>query len=81
VLLLLAALAAGASAGAEALYYHLKVGADFMRVLATHWSFGIGVRPAWAAAGAGLAVAIGAALRPLWTRPSSVGRRAVGAAR
>jgi sulfoxide reductase heme-binding subunit YedZ len=81
VLLLLAALAAGASAGAEALYYHLKVGADFMRVLATNWSFGIGVRPAWAAAGAGLAVAIGAALRPLWTRPSSVGRRAVGAAR
>ena len=80
-LLLLAALAAGASAGAEALYYHLKVGVDFTRVLATNWSLGIGVRPAWVAGGAGLAVAIGAALRPLWTRPSAVGRRAIGAAR
>jgi sulfoxide reductase heme-binding subunit YedZ len=78
ILALLAVVAASASAGAEALYYHLKVGVDLTRVLATNWSVGIGLRPAWVVGGAGLAVAIGAAFRPLWTRQSSGPRRAIG---
>jgi hypothetical protein len=80
VLVLLAMVAAAASAGAEAIYYHLKVGVDLMRVLATNWAWGIGLRPAWVVAAAGLAVALAAALRPLWNRPSSASRRAVRAA-
>jgi sulfoxide reductase heme-binding subunit YedZ len=78
VLILMAALSAAAAAGAEALYYHLKTGVDLTRVLATNWSVGIGLRPAWVVGGVGLAVAVGAALRPLWNRPSSHPRRAVG---
>jgi sulfoxide reductase heme-binding subunit YedZ len=80
VLVLLAMAAAAASAGAEALYYHLKVGVDLTRVLAANWSVGIGLRPAWVVGGAGLAVAIGAAFRPLWTGHSSGRRRTVGEA-
>lgn len=80
VLVLLAVVAAAASAGAEAIYYHLKVGVDLMRVLATNWSWGIGLRPAWVVGGAGLAVALAAALRPLWNRPGAASRRAVRAA-
>jgi len=80
VLVLLALVAAAVSAGAEAIYYHLKVGVDLTRVLATNWSWGIGLRPAWVVGAAGLAVALGAALRPLWNRPSPAARRAVGTA-
>ncbi|HEY1382033.1 MAG TPA: protein-methionine-sulfoxide reductase heme-binding subunit MsrQ [Dongiaceae bacterium] len=80
MLVLLAMVAATASAGAEAIYYHLKVGVDVARVLATNWSWGIGFRPAWLVAAAGLAIALGAALRPFWNRPSSASRRAVRAA-
>lgn len=80
VLLLLAALSAATTAGAEALYYHLKNGVDVMRVLATNWSMGIGVRPSWIVGAAGIAVALGAALRPLWAQPSG-GRRQSAAAR
>jgi sulfoxide reductase heme-binding subunit YedZ len=80
VLVLLAAAAATISAGAEALYYHLKIGADLMRVLATNWMFSIGLRPSWIVAGAGLAVALGAAFRPLWTRQPPRPQRAIGAA-
>ena len=79
ILVLLAAVAAGATAGAEALYYHLKVGVDLTRVLATNWMAGIGLRPAWVVGGAGLAVAAGAALRPLWTNHSRGQRRTVAA--
>lgn len=68
VLVLLAAVSAAAAAGAEALYYHLKSGIDVMRVLATNWSMGIRVRPSWIVGGIGLAVAFGAALRPLWVQ-------------
>ena len=75
-LVLLAAVSAAATAGTEALYYHLKSGVDVMRVLAANWSLGIGVRPSWIVGGAGAAVALGAALRPLWTRPSGGGRTA-----
>jgi sulfoxide reductase heme-binding subunit YedZ len=75
LLILLAAAAAAASAGAEALYYHLKTGVELTRVLATNWSFGIGLRPAWVVAGAGLAVAAGAAFRPLWSKHSGGQRR------
>jgi sulfoxide reductase heme-binding subunit YedZ len=81
VLLALAAVAAAASAMAEAIYYHLKVGVDLTRVLATNWAWGIGLRPAWVVGASGLAVALGAAFRPLWNRPTSAPRRAVGAAR
>jgi len=79
VLVALAAVSAAATAGAEALYYHLKNGVDLMRVLATNWSLGIGVRPSWIVGAAGLAVALGTALRPLWARPSGGGRRAAAA--
>ena len=79
VLILLAMVSATATAEAEALYYHLKNGVDVMRVLAVNWSLGIGVRPSWIVGAAGLAVALGAALRPLWARPSGGGRRAAAA--
>lgn len=80
MLVLLAIVSAAASAGAEALYYHLKIGVDLTRVLATNWSFGIGLRPAWVVGGAGLAVALGAAFRPLWSRQPSGRPRTVGKA-
>jgi len=70
ILVLLAVAAAGASAGAEAFYYHFKTGVDLSRVLATNWSLGIGLRPAWVVGAAGLAVPLLAAFRPLWTRHS-----------
>jgi sulfoxide reductase heme-binding subunit YedZ len=79
VLVALAAVAAAATASAEALYYQLKVGVDLTRVLATNWSIGIGARPAWVVGGAGLAVALGAALRPLWSRHSGGQRRTAAA--
>lgn len=79
VLVLLAAISAAGSAGAEALYYHLKTGVDLSRILATNWMTGIGVRPAWVVAGAGLAVALGAALRPLWNQHSGSRRQAAAA--
>ena len=79
LLILLAAAAAAASAGAEALYYHLKTGVELTRVLATNWSLGIGLRPAWVVGGAGLAVAAGAAFRPLWSKHSGGQRRTVTA--
>ena len=75
----LAVISAAATAGAEALYYHLKNGVDLMRVLATNWSMAIGVRPSWIVGATGVAVALGAALRPLWARPSGGGRRAAAA--
>ncbi len=80
VLILLAAVGAAASAGAEALYYHLKTGVDMTRVLATNFAFGIGLRPAWVVGGAGLAVTVGAALRPLWAKPRPAARRTIGEA-
>ena len=79
VLVLLAAISAAGSAGAEALYYHLKTGVDLSRILATNWMTGNGVRPAWVVAGAGLAVALGAALRPLWNQHSGSRRQAAAA--
>lgn len=79
LLVLLALVAAAGSAGAEALYYHLKVGADPARVLATNWMIGIGLRPAWVVGGAGLAVALAAALRPLWAKQAGGQRRAAAA--
>jgi methionine sulfoxide reductase heme-binding subunit len=79
VLMLLAAISAAASAGAEALYYHLKIGVDLTRVLAANWMAGIGLRPAWVVGAAGLAVALAAALRPLWNRHSGGRRQAATA--
>jgi hypothetical protein len=79
VLILLAMISATATAGAEALYYHLKNGVDVMRVLAINWSMGISVRPSWIVGASGLGVALGAALRPLWARPSG-GRQRPAAA-
>jgi methionine sulfoxide reductase heme-binding subunit len=75
MLILLAAISATATAGAEATYYHLKNGVDVMRVLAVNWSMTIGVRPSWIVGGVGLMVALGAAFRPLWARPAGGGRR------
>lgn len=79
VLAVLALVSAAATAGAETLYYHLKTGVDAMRVLATNWSMGIGVRPSWIVGALGLVVALGSALRPLWARPSGGQRRAAAA--
>ena len=76
VLVLLAVVSAAATAGAEALYYHLKTGVDIVRVLATNWSMAIGVRPSWIVGAVGVSVALGATLRSLWAKPSGVGRRA-----
>lgn len=75
MLILLAAISATATAGAEAIYYHLKNGVDVMRVLAVNWSMTIGVRPSWIVGGVGLMVALGAAFRPLWAKPAGGGRR------
>ena len=75
MLVLLAAISAAATAGAEALYYHFKNGVEVMRVLAINWSMTIGVRPSWIVGGVGLMVALGAAFRPLWARPAGGGRR------
>src|SRR5687768_6723919 len=72
-LILLAVISAIATAGAEALYYHLKSGIDMLRVLAANWSLGVRIRPSWIVGAAGLAVVLGAALRPLWARPSGGG--------
>jgi methionine sulfoxide reductase heme-binding subunit len=79
VLIVLAVVAAAASAGAEAAYYHFKIGADLYRVLAANWMTGVGVRPAWLVLGAGLSVAFGAALRPLWSKHSGKRRQAATA--
>jgi methionine sulfoxide reductase heme-binding subunit len=82
VLLLLAVLAAGAAAYAEGLYYHWKTGAEVTRILAVNFADGPGVRPAWVVGSAGLAVALGAILRPLWARSRRPQRPvAAGAAR
>lgn len=56
------------TAGAEAVYYHLKTGTDISRVLLANLSVHIGPRPAWLVGGAGLAVALIGLLRPLWSR-------------
>ena len=79
VLILLAVVSAIATAGAEALYYHLKSGIDMLRVLAANWSLGGRIRPSWIVGAIALAVALGAALRPLWARSSGGGRRAAAA--
>lgn len=79
VLFLLAVVSAAATAGAEALYYHLKSGIDVTRILATNWSLGIRIRPSWIVGVAGLTVALGTALRPLWARPSGGQRRPAAA--
>jgi methionine sulfoxide reductase heme-binding subunit len=76
-LALLAVVSAAASAGAEAVYYHLKTGVDVTRVLATNFVVGIGPRPSWIVAGAGLAVVAGAVFRPLWGRPSPRARQSI----
>jgi sulfoxide reductase heme-binding subunit YedZ len=67
-------LAAAAAALAEAIYYHLKTGVEIGRVMATNLSIGIGVRPSWVVGGGGLAIALGALLRPLWAAPSGRGK-------
>ena len=79
VLIVLAVISAAASAGAEAAYYHFKIGADLYRVLAANWMAGIGVRPSWFVIGVGLAVALGATLRPLWTKHSGGRKQAATA--
>ena len=69
VLVLLAVAVSGAAAYAEGLYYHWKTGVDVTRVLAANLADGPGVRPAWVVGAAGLAVVLGAVLRPLWAAP------------
>lgn len=59
----------GALTGAsEALYYHLKTGADLWRVLGANFAADARPRPAWLVGGAGLLVALIATLRPFWGR-------------
>lgn len=64
-LLALAVLACVLTAGAETLYYHLKSGADVLRILAANLSPDIGVRPAWLVGAAGLVMALLAFARTL----------------
>lgn len=52
----------------EALYYHLKTGADLLRVLGANLAFDSGLRPSWLVGGVGLLAALIAVLRPLWGR-------------
>lgn len=63
--------AALVTAGAEGVYYHLKSGADLMRVLAANLSPEIGLRPAWVVGGGGLALVLLAAWRR--ARPKRAG--------
>lgn len=67
-LVVLAVILCGLTAGAEAFYYHLKTNADMLRVLSANLSFAIGPRPAWLVGGIGLAVALLALARPLWSK-------------
>lgn len=71
ILIGLAVLLCGLIAGAEGLYYHLKTGADLLRVLAANLSLDIGIRPAWLVGGAGLAMALTGWARSLWSRPDA----------
>ena len=68
VLLALAILLTALTAGAEGLYYHLKTGADLLRVLSANLSLDIGLRPAWVVGGAALAMTLLAAGRALWSK-------------
>lgn len=67
-LFVLAVALSGLTAGAEALYYHLKTNVDLLRVLSANLSFGIGLRPAWVVGGIGLLVAFLNLARPLWAK-------------
>lgn len=62
----LAILITALTAGAEGLYYHLKTGADVLRVLSANLSLDIGLRPAWVVGGASLAMTLLAGGRALW---------------
>jgi len=64
-LLMLAVVLAALTAGAEGLYYHLKTGADLLRVLSANLSLDIGLRPAWVVGGAALAMTLLAGGRTL----------------
>jgi len=67
-LIVLAIVLGGLTAGAEALYYHLKSNADVLRVLSANLSLGISVRPSWLVGGIGLFVALLTLARPLWAK-------------
>jgi sulfoxide reductase heme-binding subunit YedZ len=67
-LVVLAIALCGLTAGAEAFYYHLKINADVLRVLAANLSFAIGLRPAWLVGAIGLLVAFLGLARPLWVK-------------
>jgi len=65
-LLMLALLAAALTAGGEAVFFWLTLGADPLRVLGINLSLMLGVRPSWYVLGAGLAVVLASALRSLF---------------
>jgi sulfoxide reductase heme-binding subunit YedZ len=58
--------AVGATALAEALYYHFKLGAPVLRVLGANLAVDAGIRPAWIVLVLGLIIVAGA----LWRRSS-----------
>jgi methionine sulfoxide reductase heme-binding subunit len=58
------------TAGGEALYFWLAYGADPARVVAANWSLALGVRPAAAVLGLGLAVTAAGLLRALTAAPA-----------
>ncbi len=76
-LLMMAILLAALTAGAEGLYYHLKSGADLLRVLSANLSLDIGLRPAWVVGGAGLVLTLLAGGGSLWRKAAE--RRAAPA--
>jgi hypothetical protein len=73
-LVALALLICAATAASEALYYHLKSGADLVRVLSANLSLDTGTRPSWLVGGAGMALALLGLARSLWS--GGVGYRA-----
>jgi len=63
----LGVLASVATAFGEATYYHFRVHAPFLRVLAADLNFHAGIRPAWVVLGIAMAIVVAAALRQ-WQR-------------
>jgi sulfoxide reductase heme-binding subunit YedZ len=70
VLLGLALVACVLTAGAETLYYHLKTGADLLRVVSANLSWQIGIRPAWIVGGSGLVMMALTAFRTIRDAPA-----------
>ncbi|HWJ72496.1 MAG TPA: protein-methionine-sulfoxide reductase heme-binding subunit MsrQ [Kaistia sp.] len=72
----LAALIVAGTAFGEALYYYLKIGVPFSRILPTNFAWKSGIRPAWIVLGIALVVIAVAYVRGLIEAKKPRGRRA-----